>query len=141
MTNGSRRLLYPPMIMSELPPSPAAGTLDGTICARQPKSASESRNPTTPRIPEAAGITGLTMLPSGAITSMGRNSPEVFGMSACMIERTAYPQHETVNGRGELIPPRTCSEVPVKSTVSESLRTVILTRIGMGTSSTPSSSR
>jgi len=34
-----------------------------------------------PRVPVAAGRTQLTMLPSGAVTVIGRKNPALFGMS------------------------------------------------------------
>jgi len=42
-----------------------------------------------PREAQAAGSVGLTTLPSGAVTSIGRMKPSQFGIGARAVQRTA----------------------------------------------------
>ena len=39
------------------------------------------RKPVRPRAAQAAGSTTLAMVPGGALTSIARNTPSLFGMS------------------------------------------------------------
>ena len=72
-----------------LPPSEQANTLSGAHCASAPKAQSTMRKPVSPRAAQAAGSTALAMVPGGAVTSMARNTPSLFGMPDGRIERTA----------------------------------------------------
>ena len=73
-----------------LPPSPAAGTRDGISCASAPLIASSARKPVTPRIDDAPGITTSQIVPGFVSTWIGRNAPDVFGISTASAERTAW---------------------------------------------------
>ena len=79
-----------PKTASVLPPSPAAGTRDGISCASAPLIASSARKPVTPRIDDAPGITTSQTVPGFVSTLIGRNAPEVFGISTASAERTAW---------------------------------------------------
>ncbi len=63
-----------------LPPSDAANTLSGSNWASAPKMQSVMRKPVRPRAAQAAGSTPFAIVPGGAITSMARNTPSLFGM-------------------------------------------------------------
>ena len=75
--------------MPVLPPSEAANTRSGSIIARQPKAQSTMRKPVRPRAAQAAGSTPLAIVPGGAITSIARNTPSLFGMFGGSTERIA----------------------------------------------------
>ena len=66
--------------MPVLPPSEAANTRSGYSIASAPKQQSAARNPVSPRAAHAAGGRPCVMVPSGAITVIGRNTPSLFGM-------------------------------------------------------------
>ena len=72
-----------------LPPSEAANTRSGSIMASAPKQQSTMRKPVRPRAAQAAGSTALAIVPGGAITSIARNTPSLFGMLAGRTERIA----------------------------------------------------
>ena len=55
-------------------------TLSGSICASAPNMQSIMRKPVSPRAAQAAGSTPLAIVPGGAITSIARNKPSLFGM-------------------------------------------------------------
>ena len=68
-----RRPLFQPLIAGKVtPPSPAAPTRPGTICANTPISVSIARQPTIARAATAAGSRGFTIVPSGRMISSGR---------------------------------------------------------------------
>ena len=50
---------------------------------------STMRKPVRPRAAQAAGNTALAIVPGGAVTSIARNTPSLFGMLAGKIERIA----------------------------------------------------
>ena len=54
------------------PPSPAAPTRSGTICANTPIRVSIARQPMIAREAQAAGGVGLTIVPSGRMIESGR---------------------------------------------------------------------
>ena len=67
--------------MPVLPPSDAAHTPGpDTTCANAPKQQSTARNPVSPRAAQAAGSLPFMIVPGGAITLIGRNTPSLFGM-------------------------------------------------------------
>ena len=75
---------------SVLPPSPAAATRSGSSWASAPLTASTTRNPVTPRIDEAPGITTSATVPGLVRTWIGRNAPAVFGTSTVSAARTTW---------------------------------------------------
>ena len=75
---------------SVLPPSPAAGTREGTSCASAPLTASSTRKPVTPRIEDAPGITTSAIVPGFVSTWIGLKAPDVFGISTVSAQRTAW---------------------------------------------------
>ncbi len=68
------------MVSPVLPPSEAAITRSGYSCASAPNAQSTPRKPVSPRAAQAAGSLPLVMVPGGAITLIGRNTPSLFGM-------------------------------------------------------------
>ena len=72
-----------------LPPSDAAHTRSGSIMASAPNAQSPMRNPVSPRAAHAPGRTMLVMVPSGAVTSITRNTPSLQGISAGSTDRIA----------------------------------------------------
>ena len=62
------------------------------------------------------------------------------GISSSMIERTQAKTADFVNGIGELIPPLTCAADPVKSAFRPPPSISIVTLMGIGPGSIPSSS-
>ena len=87
--NGRRSALQPPIEIPVLPPSEQANTLSGSICASAPNMQSTMRKPVRPRAAQAAGNTALAIVPGGAVTSIARNTPSLFGILAGKIERIA----------------------------------------------------
>ena len=79
-----------PKIASVLPPSPAAATRCGSSCASAPQTASTMRNPVTPRIEEAPGMTTSAIVPGFVRMWIGRKAPAVFGTSTVSAARTAW---------------------------------------------------
>src|SRR6476659_7833551 len=63
--------------MPVLPPSDAAYTRSGYSCANAPKQQSTPRKPVSPRAAHAAGSLPLVIVPGGAITLIGRNTPSL----------------------------------------------------------------
>src|SRR5437899_1148940 len=95
----------------------------------------------SPRAATGDGITGLTIDRTGAITLKGRKNPELLGMLRSKIDRKLAMTVEKVNGYTQLIAPRTCPALPVKSITIESLSTVTATWILIGSGLMPSLSR
>jgi len=81
------------------------------------------------------------MVPSGAITSMQRNTPALFGTSWRSTERTERYVHDFVNDSVELSAAFTCEAEPVQSQVRWPSCTVMATVRGTGSSLNPSLSR
>ena len=73
--------------MPVLPPSDAAKTRSGSIRASAPKQQSTIRKPVRPRAAQAAGGTALAIVPGGAMTSIARKNPSLFGIPAGRTER------------------------------------------------------
>src|ERR671924_797315 len=124
------------MEMPVLPPSEAAKTLSGTIIARAPKQQSTIRKPVRPRAAVAPGNTTLAIVPGGAITSMARKTPSLFGMPGGRTDRMAQYVAALVYDSVLLIAPFTWAELPVQSAVRLSPFLVRVTnrRIGLPTS-------
>ena len=78
------------------------------------------RNPEIPRAPQGNGSCGLTTVPSGAITLIGRVNPWLLGMSSAITHLIAVYAAAFVKGSGELMPPFTAAELPVQSTIVSS---------------------
>ena len=68
------------MVMPVLPPSLAANTRSGYRRASAPKQQSVARKPVRPRAAQAAGGSAFMIVPAGAITRIGRNTPSLFCM-------------------------------------------------------------
>src|SRR5262245_22910132 len=98
------------MEMPVLPPSEAANTRSGTICAKAPKQQSTIRKPVRPRAAQAAGSTALAMVAGGAMTSMARKTPSLLGIPAGRIDRMAQYVAALVKDSVLLMAPLTCGE-------------------------------
>src|SRR4051812_24754317 len=122
--NGRRSLSYPPTEIPVLPPSDAAKTTSGSIFASAPKQQSTILKPVNPRAAQAAGNTALAIVPGGAITSMQRKKPSLFGMPDGRIARTQVYVAAFVNEKVLLIPPFPCGDEPVQSATRWSPRSV-----------------
>ncbi len=72
-----------------LPPSEPANTLSGSIRESAPNMQSTMGKPVRPRAAQAAGKTALAMVPAGAVTSIARKTPSLFGMLTGNTERIA----------------------------------------------------
>ena len=59
----------------QLLPAGAAGIRSGIACAKAPKITERSRAQVSERMPTAAGATGFSTVPSGAMQVKGRVSP------------------------------------------------------------------
>ena len=77
---------------------PQAGIRCGTACASAPNTVSAMRMPVMPRAATAAGGRGLTIVPSGAITLMGRKYPALLGIDRSTIDRTQASAVDRVKG-------------------------------------------
>src|SRR6516225_6411431 len=77
---GRRSASQPPIEIPVLPPSEPANTLSGSIWASAPNMQSTMRNPVRPRAAQAAGNTAFAIVPGGAVTSIARNTPSLFGI-------------------------------------------------------------
>ena len=66
------------------------GTRSGSSWASAPLTASRTRNPVTPRIEEAPGITTSAIVPGLVRMWIGRKAPAVFGTSTVSAARTAW---------------------------------------------------
>ena len=77
------------MVMQVLPPSEAAHTRSGSIIASAPNAQSTMRNPVSPRAAQAAGSTPFAIVPAGAVTSMTRKTPSLFGIPCGSTDRIA----------------------------------------------------
>src|ERR1700722_13175144 len=118
--------------MPVLPPSDAAYTRSGYSCASAPKQQSTPRNPVSPRAAHAAGSLPLVIVPAGAITLIGRNTPSLFGMLIDSTDFTAVKLIAALYLHVLLIAPFTWAALPVQSTsiVSPCLRPVQTSLIG-----------
>lgn len=85
-----------------------------------PKIVSTMRNPVTPRMEEAPGITTSATVPGSVMIFRGRNIPAVLGTSPLMAHRTHTATAPQVKERVELSAPRTWGSVPLKSAVKVS---------------------
>src|SRR5438067_8658517 len=101
--------------MPVLPPSEAANTRSGYSMASAPKQQSTMRKPVRPRAAQAAGGSAFAIVPGGAITSIARNTPSLFGMLIESTDFTAVYEAAAVQLQVLLIAPFTCGEVPVQS--------------------------
>src|SRR5260370_17709807 len=104
---GRRAASQPPIETPVLPPSELAKTLSGSICDSAPNMQSTMRKPVRPRAAQAAGSTPLAMVPGGAVTSMARTPPSLFGMLAGNTERIAQYLADLVTDQCLLITPLT----------------------------------
>ena len=78
----------------------------------------------SPWEPAGAGRCTLTMVPGGALTSMGRNEPWLSGAAGSKIDFMAMKTDAAVTAAVELTGNGTCGEAPVKSAVMRSPATV-----------------
>src|SRR5688572_18971149 len=114
-------------------PWPAAGTREGTACARAPKQTSAMRWETsTLPAPTAAGGRAATTEPKGATTDTGRMEPPLEGIPGSAAERKAKATQETVTASTALTLPDVCGSVPVKSKVIVSPDTTTDTQMRTG---------
>src|SRR6266849_6415081 len=96
-------------------PQLAAGMRSGAACARAPKITSVMRwDVSTLPAAIAAGGRALTMLPSGATIRIGREMPEVNGISSGTRQRNTYIVAAVVTARFAFTGPSTCTDDPVK---------------------------
>src|SRR5437016_2990489 len=85
-----------------------------------------------------AGKWGLSKVPLGAVTVMGRPAPALNGMSGLVSTTLMHDSvAETVDANGEFKFLRTCGQVPVKSMEMESPATVTFERTTRGSSLSP----
>ena len=110
-------------------------------CASAPFTASSARNPVTPRIDEAPGITTSATVPGVVSTWIGRKAPEVFGISTVSAQRTAWYTHASMNERVLFSEPRTIGAQSVRSAVISSPSIVTVAVIRTSARSIPSESR
>ena len=104
----------------------------GRSRASAPKAQSSIRKPVKARAAQEPGWTTLATVPSGAVTSMARSTPSLFGMSAGKTVFSAVKQAALVTESVALMAPRTCGAVPDQSKAIRSprLRRVTKRRIG-----------
>ena len=138
--HGSRVLSRPEKAMLESAPPGQANARSGAIRARAPHTAWLMRRPPSWRAATAAGGSGLTKHPGGAVIVIGRKKPEVLGRSAPRRERSAMWTKFVFMWKSPTIEPRHCDEVPSKSTWISSPVFVTVATIAMVSSEIPSSS-
>src|SRR5271167_517404 len=114
--NGRSSLSYPPIVIPVFPPSEAANTRSGYNFANAPKQQSTARNPVSPLAAHAAGNFPCMIVPAGAITLIGRNTPSLFGMLIDSTDFTAVKLIAAVKLQVLLMAPLTCGALPVQST-------------------------
>jgi hypothetical protein len=87
-----------------------------------------------------AGLTGLNIVPSGAIILTGSNKPPLGSVCGLDAAINTVLTEETVAGNGLFMDPFTLLLLPVKSTTKELSVIVSLALTFIGTSFIPSSS-
>src|SRR4051794_39361488 len=108
-------------------------TLSGAAWEIACITAFQARDVDSIRARTGAGWRGLSRLPGGAVTVIGRSAPSLKGMSGLV--SAAFRQEtlaEMTEAKGEFRLVPTCGAVPVKSTVMPSPATVTAARTGSG---------
>ena len=128
--------------MTSSSPADAAGTRSGRIWASAPIMQPVMRLMVEVRALTAAGSCGLTIVPLGRRSLIGRKQPPLVGMVGSVRARTAKHAAASEPDGTQLSGPFTCGLVPSKSNSMSPPLTVTATSMRIGLSSSmPSLSR
>src|SRR3954469_2859706 len=106
---------YPPKASTSNSPAEAAGALSDMTCASAPTMTPAMRLIVEVRALTGAGSSGLTRLPGGRCSEIGRKQPPLVGIFGSVRARTAQHAAASDPDGTQLNGPRTCGLVPVKS--------------------------